>query len=306
MKHLSAVGGLLVSLVGVVDAANWCQSFASDTILFGYVNVKVVRAIPEIGALIDGQDKLSRMADAGRQHLSVDLETVTDVWFGLSPGGGGVTILQGAYNLAAIRGVASANPNLTLSTPAGAEFTVVDPKAQKPTMVALIDPRTAALGQPVQVEALLANLASGTRHPRAGDLADLEKPEHPLTCVLLEVPGKQWKLPPVIADNIALLRLEAEAADAAQMRLTVVPSRPEMATPLATWCQSSLELLRLLPPEQTAGVPEVVRKLITEAVATPVAEGVTLSSKLPLALIARPLGRRLGTAGPAAARPPPQ
>jgi len=295
---------LSVLLAGMAaPAANWCQCFANDNILFGYVSVKAVRAIPEFGALLDGQDKLSRMADAGRQHLAVDLETVTDVWFGISPTGGGISVLQGTYNLASVRGVVSANPNLAIGTPQGAEFTVVDPRAQKPTMVAFVDPRTAVLGQPAQVEAFLANLVSGTQHAQAKDLAGLEKPTRPLECVLLEVPRQQWKLPPVIADNIALLRLSAEATDAAQFQLTVVPKDPEMAAPLSTWCQSSLDLIRLLPPEQLAAVPEIVRVLLKGAVAAPAPGGVTLSAKLPMAMVARPVGRRMGTGGPAVPRP---
>jgi hypothetical protein len=199
--------------------------------------------------------------------------------------------------------VASANPNLTISTPPGAEFAVVDPRAQKPTMVAFLDPRTAVLGQPVQVEAFLANRASGSQHLRAEDLAILGKPAHLAECVMLGVPKDLRKVPPMIAENIGLLTLSADATDAAQFQFTVIPKNPEMAAPLAEFCKSILELVRLLPPEQLAGVPEIVLTLIKGTVAVPVPQGVTLNTSLPLAAVAKPLGRKLGTGGPGAPRP---
>jgi hypothetical protein len=76
-----------------------------------------------------------------------------------------------------------------------------------------------------------------------------------------------------------------------------------MAAPLTAWCKSTLDLLRLMPPEQLAPVPEIVRMLINGAVAVPAAQGVTLSTSLPLAMIQKPLARKLGTGGPAAPRP---
>jgi hypothetical protein len=289
----------VVLAAATAPAENWCQSFADDNVILGYVNVKGVRAIPALGALIDGQDRLSRMAGAARQHLAVDLETVTDVWFGVSASRGSISVLQGTYNLATIRGVASAAQNLRISTPPGAEFTVTDPSAEKPTMVAFMNPTAAVLGQPVQVEAFLANLASGNRHLRAKDLAVFAKPTHLVECVMLGVPREVRRVPPVIGENIALLALSVAGTDAAEIQLTVVPRDPAMAAPLAAWCQSSLDLLHLLPPEQLAPANEMVRALIRGTTAAPAPQGVTLSASLPLALVQGPLGRRLGSGGQA-------
>ena len=304
MKRLLAVLCQISALVALAThAENWCQRFPEDAILVGYVNVKGVRAIPQIEALLDGQDRLSRMATAARKQMAVDLETVTDVWFGVSPTNGPLAVLHGDYNLTTIRGVAGTAQSLRVSAPAGAEFALAETNPNRGTMVAFLSPREAVVGRAAQVEAFLANRVAEKQHPRHQDLAGFDAPTHLVQCALLAFPQGKRLLPAAIAEQIALLTLAIDGTDSADLLLTIQPSRPEMAAPLGTWCQSTLELLRLLPPEHLALLNETQRALLDSAQASAVPQGVAIRANLPLVLIQGHLGRKLGSAHPT--DPPP-
>ncbi len=307
MKRLLAMlCGTAAVVALAAHAENWCLRFADDNALIGYVNVRGVRAIPEINAVIDGQDRLSRMAGKARRQMAVDLETVTDVWFGVSPAAGPIAVLRGDFNLAAVRATVGGAPNLRVSTPPGVEFVVADTRSAKGTMVAFLSPREAVVGQAAQVEAFLTNLAAGTRHARSEDLVGLEAPTALVDCVMLGLPKETRALPAGLADQVALLTLTVAAKDGAELALAVHPRNPDMAAPLVTWCQSSIALLRLLPPEQLASLGPVKTALLTSAEATAVPQGVGLSAHLPLEVVHEFLARKLGTGGPEQPPPAPQ
>lgn len=307
MKRLLAMVCGATALVALAARAeNWCQRFADDNVLLGYVNVKGVRAIPEVNAVLDGQDRLSRLANRARKQMSVDFETVTEVWFGVSPATGPIAVLRGDFNLVTIRGAVGASANLRVSTPPGVEFVVAYTRPNKGTMVAFLSPQEIVVGKAAQVEAFLDNLASGKRHARQQDLSGLEAPQRLVECVLLGLPKEVQKLPAGLAEHLGLLTLTVTGQTSAELVLTVQPRNPEMVAPLATWCQSSLALLRLLPPEQLASLGPVRKALLASAEATAIPPGVALSASLPLATVHDLLATALATGRPVQPQPTPK
>ena len=83
MKRLLTILCMAAALSGAW-AENWCQWMADSSTIFGYGNVKAVRDVPFIAQLINGQDNVSRFIGQIRDWTAVDLESVTDLWFGVT------------------------------------------------------------------------------------------------------------------------------------------------------------------------------------------------------------------------------
>jgi hypothetical protein len=297
-------------------AENWCQWMADSSTIFGYANVRGVREIPLIAQLVNGQDTVSRFTSQIREWTAIDLDSVTDVWFGVTGKDDALFVLQGNYNLATIRGVLGGIEQFRVETPPNAEFTVRMPDDKKPGKVnvaAFLNPRIIAFGPPHQVEKFLDNVAQKRVHPKAPDFAMLEKPSHLVEVVLLKFPNDDGKAPPFITENTRRIHLGVDAGETIDFQLTFQPANQAMVEPLSRAASGLTDLLHLIPPGQIP-VPGPVRPVLDSVQVSATKEAVVLLASLPLELIRQPLAAKLnpaaapGVAAPAAnppaAKPP--
>jgi hypothetical protein len=284
-------------------AENWCQWMPDSTVILGYANIKSVRGIPMIAQLVNGTDNISKFTSTIREWTAVDLDSVTDTWFGVAGQDNAIFVLQGSFNLTSIRSVLGGIDTFRIETPPNAEFAVNMPDEKKPGKVnqaAFISPTIVAFGPPALVQAFLDNVTQKRQHPKLADFAMLEKPSHMVEIVALKFPNDDGKTPRFITENIRRLHVGVDADEAIDAQLTIQPLKPEMVPALAQIGTGFATMISLLPPDQIPlqGVPRVI---LDNARVTSTAEAVTLTSSLPLELI-RPL--IVSKVSPAA--PPPQ
>jgi|GEM_PF-2196503 len=315
MKRLAAILTIATLAISAVRAENWCQWMADSSTIFGYANVRAVREVPLIAQLVNGQDVFSRFAGQIREWTAVDLESVTDVWFGVTGKDDALFVLQGNFNLATIRGVLGGIQQFRVETPPNAEFTVRMPDDKKPGKVnvaAFLDGRTLAFGPPHQVEAFLDNVAQKRVHPKAADFAMLDKPTHLIEAVLLKFPNDDGKAPPFITENTRRIHVGVDCGDAIEAQITLQPTNPAMVEPLSRIGTGLVDLVHLLPPAQIP-LDGVKRTVLDSVQFSATKDAVILSAGLPLDLIRQPLAAKLNpaaapapapAANPPAAKPP--
>lgn len=305
MKRLAALLTIAILAVSAVRAENWCQWMAESSTILGYANVRGVREVPLIAQLVTGQDMVSRFTAQIREWTAVDLDSVTEVWFGVTGKDDAIFVLQGSFNLATIRGVLGGIQQFRVETPPNAEFTVRMPDDKKPGKVnvaAFLDPKTLAFGPPNQVEAFLDNVAQKRVHPKAADFAMLEKPAHLLEAVLLKFPNDDGKAPPFITENTRRIHIGVDCGDAIDAQITFQPVNPAMVDPLARIGTGLTDLVHLLPPAQ---IPlDGPKRVVLDSVqVSATKEAVVLVASLPLDMIRGPLAAKLNPAAAPAAAP---
>lgn len=288
-------------------AENWCQWMPNSTMIFGYANIKAVRGIPLIAQLVNGTDNVSKFTATIREWTSIDLDSITDVWFGAGGKDEFVIVLQGNFNLATIRGVLGGIETMHVETPPNAEFAVTMPDDKRPgkvNMVAFINPTILAFGPPALVQTYLDSVTQKRQHAQLADFAMLDKPAHMLEIVALKFPNNDGKAPRFITENVRRLHLGIDADEAIDAQLTIQPLKPEMVAALAQIGTGLTEMIRLLPPDQIPmqGPPRII---LDNAKVTSTKEAVTLTSSLPLELI-RPLIASKITPGAPPPQAPPQ
>jgi hypothetical protein len=303
MKRLVAIL-ITAATLSATRAENWCQWMSESATIFGYASVSGVREIPMVAKLINGQDMFSRFAGQIREWTAIDLESVTDVWFGVTGKDDALFVLQGNYNLGTIRGVLSGIEQFRVETPPNAEFAVRMPDDKKPgkvNMAAFLNPRTLAFGPPHQVQAFLDNVAQKRVHPKAADFAMLEKPSHLVEAVLLKFPNDDGKAPAFITENTRRIHIAADCSEAVDVQVTFQPVNPAMVEPLARAAMGLVDLFHLIPPAQVplAGIQRTIADSIQVSATK---EAVILVGGLPLEMIQKPLAAKLnpGLAAPAA------
>ena len=204
MKRLVPLLCLSLAWTSAIRADNWCDWMADANSVLGYASVKGIRDIPLMTELINGNDNISRFTAAINEWTAVNLDSVTDAWFGVAGQDDAIFVLQGTFNLPIIRGRLGAIEKFRIETPSNAEFTVTMPDDKKPgkfNTAAFINPTIMAFGAPHQVEAFLGNLTQKRKHAEAADFGMLGKPSHMLECVLLKFPNKDGKTPRIIVEN---------------------------------------------------------------------------------------------------------
>lgn len=271
-------------------AENWCQWMPDSSTIFGYANIKAVRGIPLIAQLVNGTDNISKFTSTIREWTAVDLDSITDIWFGVAGKDNAVIVLQGTYNLTSIRSVLGGIDKFHIETPPNAEFAVSMPDDKKPgkvNMAAFVSPTILVFGPPALVQAFLDNVTQKRQHAQLADFALLDKPSHMIEIVALKFPNDDGKTPRFITENVRRLHLGVDADEAIDAQLTIQPAKPEMAVALAQVGTGLADMIRLLPPDQIPlqGVPRVI---LDNARVTSTKEAVILSSSLPLELV-RPL-----------------
>lgn len=280
-----AAGGVLLS--AALQAEDWCTSFPAAHVLVGYVNVHATRAVPAVGGMLDGQDRLSRFAAEARQQLALDLESVSEVWFGVTPGHAPLFVMAGRFNLASIRSAVGARGKMRITTPKGAEFaaaSVDGGRAGRFSMLALLSPTVLVLGETGEVQEFLANLSGGMKHPHHAALAGFAEPSHMAQFTLLGVPEELRRVPPAVGLSLERIEVGLDATEEVVVGATIVPRDPRLADPLSRWGQSALAILALLPPEQVPLDPAV--RCILEQAAVRAADGsVVLSAGLPFPVL---------------------
>jgi len=295
MKKLIPILCLAAMWGAALRADNWCQWMADANTILGYANVKAIRAVPLMTELINGNDNVSRFTAAVNEWTAVDLDSVTDAWFGVAGQDDALFVLQGTFNLAIIRGRLGAIEKFRVETPANAEFTVTMPDDKKPgklNTAAFLSPTVVAFGPPPQVEAFLGNLAQKRKHAQAADFAMLEKPSHMVECVVLKFPNKDGKTPRFIVENTRRLHLGIDCDDVIAAQLTVQPVKPEMVDPLARIGTGLVDMIHLLPPDQIP-LQGPRRMILDNATVTATKEAIVLASSLPVDQVRPMIARKI-------------
>jgi hypothetical protein len=287
-------------------AENWCQWMPSSSVILGYASVKSVRGVPLIAQLVNGTDNISKFTSTIREWTAVDLDSITDIWFGVAGQDNAIFVLQGNFNLATIRGVLGGIEKFRLETPPNAEFTVTMPDDKKPGKVntaAFLSPTILVFGPPALVQAFLDNVTQKRQHTQLADFAMLDKPAHMVEIVVLKFPNDDGKTPRFITENIRRLHVGVDAAEAIDAQLTIQPIKPEMVPALAKIGTGLADMIQLLPPDQIPlqGVPRVI---LDNAKVTATAEAVILTSSLPLELVRPLLASKITPAAPPPQAPP--
>jgi hypothetical protein len=287
-------------------ADNWCQWMPDSTTILGHASVSAMRELPLIAELITGTDNISRLTSTVREWTAVDLDSISDVWFGVAGKDNAVFVLQGTFNLTTIRGQLGGIEKFHLETPSNAEFTVTMPDDKKPGKVntaAFISPSILAFGPPPLVAALLDNVAQKRQHASVADFAMLDKPAHLFECVVLKFPNDDGKTPRFITENTRRLHLAIDCDEAVEAQLTIQPVKLEMVPALAQIGKGLADLIPLLSPDQIPlqGLPRVI---LNNARVTATPEAVILTSSLPLDLIRPLIASKVTPAAPPPQAPP--
>lgn len=298
----------LVTACASMWADNWCQWMPSSTVILGYASVKSVRAVPLIAQLVNGTDNVSRFTSTIREWTAVDLDSVTDIWFGVVGQDNAVFVLQGTFNLTTIRGVLGGIESFHLETPPNAEFTVTMPDDKKPgkvNLAAFLSPTILVFGPPPLAQAMMENVAQKRQHAQLADFALLDKPSHLLELVILKFPNDDGKTPRFITENVRRLHFGVDADEAIDAQLTIQPIKLEMVPALAQIGTGLVDMIHLIAPDQipVQGLPRVI---LDNAKVTSTKEAVILTSSLPLELLRPVLASKITpAAAPAQAAPQP-
>jgi hypothetical protein len=298
---------LCMATLGVTGwADNWCQWMPDSSTILGYANVKAVRGTPLIAQLINGTDNVSKFTSAIREWTTVDLDSVTDLWFGVAGKDNAMFVLQGNFNLNTIRGVLGGIEKFHLETPPNAEFMVTMPDDKKPgkfNAAAFLSPTILVFGPPALVQAFLENVSQKRAHARLADISALDKPTHLLEFVVLKFPNEDGKTPRFITENTRCLRLGIDADEAVTAQLEIQPVKLEMVAALAQFGTGLVDLIHLISPDQIPlrGLPRVI---LDNAKVTSTKEAVTLTSSLPLELVRPLIASKITPAAPPPQAPP--